>query len=124
MIIALDYDKTYEVNPDMWDSIIEMFQNWGCEVCLVTYRSPELDWTDLMTHLQDNMGVPVHCTNGVAKAWWMSHFGGDFSKIDVWIDDNPYSIIENSKASPEVLANWRAGHTDIVTEMDKRGAHG
>lgn len=105
MRIALDYDQTYTADPEMWDAAIEVFRVSGHEAVLLTYRDDRFDWTDLMTHLQDVMKVPVYCTRGVGKAWWSLHFGP--GKIDIWIDDNVKSITDNSSFDPEGLAKWR-----------------
>lgn len=105
MRIALDYDATYTLDPPFWDVIIFLSKTFGHEICLLTFRDDRFDWTDDMTHLEKEMGIPVYCTRGIAKKFWAEHFGP--GKIDVWFDDNPHSIIQNSSFAPDALAKWR-----------------
>ncbi len=105
-LIALDYDNTYDAHPEFWNDFIYTSRKWGYDFILLTYRDERYDWTDLMTDLNDVVKVPVYCTRGVAKKWWWEQFG-DGRKVDVWIDDNPLAILENSKATREWLAEWR-----------------
>ena len=110
-LIALDYDKTYDADYGFWDEFVRMCKVWRYDVILLTYRDERYDWTELMDHIKDGMGVPVYCTRGVAKKWWWEQFG-DGRKVDWWIDDNPLAILENSKADREWLEEWRkdGGH--------------
>lgn len=106
MRIALDYDGTYNRDPQMWDNFIRMAQKEGHEVVVVTFRDRILDWCPDLAHLESGMNVRLYCTGGVAKLWWMSHFGDSIP--DIWIDDNPKGIYENSTFSPAQLTEWRA----------------
>lgn len=106
MLIALDYDNTYDRDPDYWDAYIRLSEKFGHEFILLTYRDERYDWTHLMDHLKIRMKVPIYCTRGVAKQWWWDQFG-DGRKVDVWIDDNPRAILENSKADRAWLEEWR-----------------
>jgi hypothetical protein len=103
--IALDYDATYTLDPPFWDEVILLIKHFGHEVFLLTYRDERYDWTDEMTHLEEVMEIPVYCTRGVAKKWWAEHFGP--GKVDVWFDDNPASVFQNSSFAPDALAEWR-----------------
>lgn len=105
MKIALDYDMTYSADPDVFDDLIDVFQAAGHEVFLLTYRDKDHDWTPLMTHLEKDMGVPVYCTGGIAKRWYSEHFGP--GHIDIWIDDKPEAILQNSGLNPMQLKEWR-----------------
>lgn len=101
---GLDYDETYTEDKILWDTFIINAIYRGHEVYLVTYRDKVLDWTPDMDYLK-TLGVEIICTGGVAKEWFCLHFGP--GKIDIWIDDKPKRIYENSSASPEFLAEWR-----------------
>jgi hypothetical protein len=105
MRLALDYDQTYTLDPSAWNEVISTMQLNGHDIRVVTVRSPEHDRTEPLIALEKI--VPVFYTNGVAKRWWLSHFGGGFMP-DVWIDDKPESILENSTATPDFLVDWRA----------------
>lgn len=89
MIIAIDYDDTYTADPSMWDQIIERFAAWGHVVHLVTCRrDTEENRAEVCVE-----GIPRHrhiFTGLAAKKWFMEQRG---IRVDVWIDDNPESII-------------------------------
>ena len=105
MIIALDFDETYNLDPNLFDDIIGMFQQHGHQVILATYRHPELDYDPLFLRLE-RQGVKVYCTDGKAKRPFLAELGINPA---VWIDDNPFSIIKDSAwkhDSPELHA-WR-----------------
>jgi len=103
--IALDYDSTYDADPKLWNSFIASCKTNGHTIFLLTYRDERYDKTPLLIELEDY--IPVYYTRGVAKRWWAEQFGP--GKIDIWIDDRPESILDNSKFSPEALAEWRVG---------------
>lgn len=105
LLIALDYDKTFDADPKLWYMFISFATMAGHKVVLVTFRDQEFDKTPLLLDLEKV--IPVYYTGGVAKRWWCEHFGP--GKVDIWIDDNPESIIGNSKFTPEELVVWRQG---------------
>lgn len=117
-VIALDFDETYNTMPDMYDEIINVFQGYGFKVILATYRHPTSDYDPLFERLEDQ-GVPVYCTDGKAKKKYMEDLG---IKVDIWIDDNPRSILEDSAwkhDSPELHA-WREEQRQKLIDMDLR----
>lgn len=105
MHIALDYDLTYTADREGWDAFITLMRARFHVVSIVSYRDAAIDWNADLTRLRDELKIPVHCTGGVAKKWWCQTNG---VRVDVWIDDSPKSIFENSSMSPEDLAQWRA----------------
>lgn len=105
MNVALDFDETYNKNPQLFDTVASVMKANGCNVILATYRHPVEDYDPLFDHLR-NRGIFVVCTDGKAKKKFLSDIGID---IDIWIDDNPKSILEDSAwkhDSPELHA-WR-----------------
>lgn len=104
MKIALDYDQTYTVDPKFWNCFLDYAEEFGHEVRIVTARHPEKDKIDVPLEI-------IYC-NGVAKRFYCEHFA-DWSP-DVWIDDKPHSIDENSKATKEWLKEWRETRDVIV----------
>jgi len=87
MRIALDYDKTFTLDPDMWVEIIQLMQGNSHEVIIVTMRY-------LHEEIPINIkGVNVHYTERKAKVRWCMDHGID---VNVWIDDQPYWLLNDS----------------------------
>lgn len=99
MKIALDYDQTYTADPKLWNNFIDDATNKGHDVRIVTARNPVLDKIDVGD-------IPVIYCDGVAKRFVCHHF--ENWDPDIWIDDKPQSVDNNSTATKEVLAEWRA----------------
>lgn len=101
MKIALDYDMTYSADPEMWSNFCINATDRGHEVWIVTSRDDRYDYLD--NFHPPTAGI-IYC-RGVAKKWFCHHFPRiDF---DIWIDDKPESLFENSTASREQLDEWR-----------------
>jgi hypothetical protein len=88
MIIALDYDGTYNAAPELWDEFISIAERRGHRVLLVTARhDTEENREDCRVRC-----LPRHShyfTNHASKRWHMSQLG---IKVDVWVDDMPESV--------------------------------
>ena len=80
MLLALDYDKTYTADPAMWDGFIQLAQDHGHEVKIVTMRHPH----EPVAGLQ----IEIVYTGRKAKASAVS--------ADIWIDDSPAWIFQDS----------------------------
>ena len=104
MNIALDYDGTYTLNPEFWDSFIEKSVAEGHDIRVVTVRDDRYDRTPDIAELE--FFCPVVFTRGVAKKWYCEQFL-PFWGVDVWIDDRPESVFKNSELDPEGLLKWR-----------------
>lgn len=109
MRIGLDYDNTYSADPRLWRKFIDAARDYGHDVRIVTARDDRFDRTVDMVALE--RWCPVIYTRGTAKRWYCLHFVPDFQP-DVWIDDRPESILQNSPTSPEDLAAWRTTRPD------------
>ena len=109
MIIALDFDKTYNIAPSFWDDFINTSRESGFEVILATYRHPTEDWDPLM----DDLDIPMYFTDGKAKRPFLEALG---IIVDIWIDDNPHSIIDDSAWAPESpeLHAWREANKERI----------
>lgn len=89
MIIALDYDDTFTLDPDFWLLFIESATNHGHKVICITARRKILEHQqELMRALPDS--VETHFSYDEPKA--------DYAKrnnifVDVWIDDSPGWIV-------------------------------
>jgi hypothetical protein len=86
MIIAIDYDGTYAVVPEIWDQVIKLFQDAGHTVICVTSRTES--WGQPVL---DSIGklVPVIFAGSEGKreaALKRSY------KVDIFIDDMPETI--------------------------------
>lgn len=101
---ALDFDNTYTRTPQLWDMFISEARKSGNRVFIVTYRDEKLDRDDRLDILEKVHLVPVFYTSGVAKRFFMQRAG---LNIDVWIDDRPETIFENSPITIDGLAEWR-----------------
>lgn len=108
MKIALDYDKTYSADKEFFGILLSVAEAYGHEVYLVTARHAAKDTLSLEQVPQqdrDLLKEIIYC-NGVAKRWHLHH-NHDLD-IDVWVDDRPDNILNNSTASKELLVGWRA----------------
>ena len=107
MKIGLDYDNTYTADPALWDEFITHSFERGHEVIIYTARNEKLDNNDELRRLSKTIRV-VFC-DGVAKKHIArveaQHTEGH--KIDIWIDDKPESVIQNSIATLDQLVEWR-----------------
>lgn len=113
MRIALDYDRTYDADPEMWDDFIRLAQAMDHEVVLLTYRDDRFDVTPLLERLSET--IPVYFTRGVAKKFWSEQFGP--GSIDVWIDDKPEAILNNSGLPREGLQTWRREVGSVIGDQ-------
>ncbi len=107
MRLALDFDATYTLDPCFWDDFIGTAATYGHEVILATYRHEIHDAHPLI----DDLDIPVYFTDGKAKKPFLEALG---ITVDVWIDDRPMTIIEDSawgQDSPE-LAAWRDANAE------------
>lgn len=82
MFIALDYDKTYTADPTLWNNFVQLAQDRGHTVKIVTMRRTD----------EAIFGSPVEVvyTSRKAKAAVVN--------ADIWIDDNPQWIYQDSLA--------------------------
>lgn len=103
--IALDFDATYSADPKLWDVFIAAARALGHDVRIVTARDERFDRTAPLELLEDS-GVEIIWCRGIAKRFYCTNFT-DFHPA-IWIDDKPESIGNNSSASPDALAVWRA----------------
>ena len=80
MRIALDYDKTYTVDPGLWDEFILLAQDRGHDVFIATMRYPH--------EAIEGVEIPVIYTCRKAKRSVVT--------ADVWIDDSPHWIFQDA----------------------------
>ena len=85
MIIALDYDDTYDRDPYLWNHLIGLAAARGHSVVIVTQR-----YEHEPIHLVD-LDVPIFYTGRQAKVGYMAALG---IEVDVWIDDDPLALVD------------------------------
>ena len=90
-VIAIDYDETISDNEPLWLRVILMLEKGGYHVVVCTWRTPQTYPEDLQ-FLVDN-GFKVYYTSGQAKQEYMIKQG---VKVAIWIDDNPFAILNNA----------------------------
>jgi hypothetical protein len=90
MNIALDFDETYTLDPDLWNMFCKTCITRGHNVWCVTFRH-ESEGLEVLQSIGKVIGVHnVIFTGRKAKR----RFCEDMSVyIDVWIDDTPDYII-------------------------------
>ena len=85
-LIAIDYDKTYSLNPAMFGRLIEVLRSYRWRILIVTARY------DNDEECLPSMPVPVIYTGRRAKKEFME--GELKTKVHVWMDDDPEHIIK------------------------------
>ncbi|MCW5156378.1 HAD family hydrolase [Burkholderia cenocepacia] len=91
MNVALDFDGTFTEDPEAWHVVIDLFLKRGHSVFLVTMRHPN-EANRAMKDLAKK--ITVIFTSRQAKKKFVEEQG---IKINVWIDDNPHWILEDSE---------------------------
>jgi hypothetical protein len=87
MIIALDYDRTYTADQELWNAFIKAARSRGHEVIILTWRTSAIDPEFERLYPKVNA---IWCTDRGSKRAYAERLG---VKVDIWIDDNPESII-------------------------------
>jgi len=88
MIIALDYDGTYAVDPVFWNKFILDAEDAGHKVICVTGRDDREDFAKPVL-----ASIGKLCQVIFAGSKWKSDAAKEAGwKVDVWIDDMPGMI--------------------------------
>lgn len=91
MKIAIDYDFTISLDPELWERVIIMMLSNGDDVRIVTFRDDDFGNIDIeafRVYMRDEL--PIIYTAGELKApFCLEHH--DWVP-DIWIDDNPHWI--------------------------------
>ncbi|AFC21220.1 hypothetical protein [Staphylococcus haemolyticus] len=86
--IALDFDDTFTLDPELWSFFIGLAKGRGFDVKFVTFRymmGPNED----INYWSDKLDTPIIYCDGVQKATVCAQQGWI---PDVWIDDFPVLI--------------------------------
>lgn len=92
MIIALDYDGTFTVNPSLWAKFVHDCKICNYEVICITMRNSLTELIDIYVPMK------VYYTNRQAK---MDYCKANNIKVDIWIDDNPGWIFDDASSYGE-----------------------
>ncbi len=90
MLIALDYDETYTMDPALWDMFITNAQERGHTVMIATMRF-EHEIEDIRSTMPDSLDIM--CTGRQAKQKYLSDHD---IYPDIWIDDSPYWLLNDA----------------------------
>lgn len=82
MIIAIDYDKTYSADPEMWLYLRDCMNLRGHQTIIVTRRHPADPIPD------DIKGPVIYCDNRLKRDVCEELM----YQVDIWIDDEPGTI--------------------------------
>ena len=85
MKIALDFDETYTVDPDLWAALVTKCKTGKHTVTFVTYRPSNGNNADIEFEAQC-LGIDIVYTAGKQKQHCFD--------ADVWIDDSPETIVK------------------------------
>jgi len=86
MRIALDWDGSYTLDPEFWDSFILLCKNGGHDVRIITLRKPEMH-IDMKFF---DYEIPIIYTSNMHKREYCDKI--DWHP-DIWIDDSPEFIV-------------------------------
>lgn len=91
-VIGVDFDETISDNEQGWLQVLLLLEKIGYHVVIVTWRNPNA-WPEDLQFLVDK-GFKVYYTSQYAKATYMAQQG---INVSIWIDDNPFSILNNAE---------------------------
>ena len=86
MLIAIDFDSTYTIDPEFWNSFILMSKSHDHQIICVTMRYSEEKW-----FIEESIGklCKIYYTGRKAKKLFINNLG---LNPDVWIDDSPQYV--------------------------------
>ena len=92
MIIGIDFDNTYTLDPALWNEFIKHAQYRGHTVVCVTMRYEAEG--EVVKSMLGPLINDIIFTKRKAKGPYVENRG---IKIDVWIEDSPHWILMDSK---------------------------
>ena len=89
--IAIDFDDTFTADPELWSELIQRASRRGHIFYCVTNRHNSEDSIDTINDAFDkgNCQMTIIFANEFGKLETVERLG---IKIDIWIDDSPYSL--------------------------------
>jgi len=95
MKIALDHDNTYTVDAGFWDEVIKLAKAHGHEIFFFTMRHPH---DPIHPHPDPQYDIRTVYSSRKAKT---EHAKLNGIAVDVWIDDDPRSLLFDFISRPE-----------------------
>ena len=105
MIVSIDFDDTFTVDPVAWTAIIKLLQNASHTVVCVTGRKDTpASANQIKTALPDGVAVVFAGSDPKNDAAMRQGF-----HVDVWIDDRPSRVMGKAVVG-KAMSNdpWRA----------------
>jgi len=105
MNIALDYDDTFSLNPELWRDFVRLFKKFNNDVRIVTARGeagkkyPTFYGGEVAVHEKNNVDIEKAIEGldiQVIYCGWeqKQKVCNDLGFIvDVWVDDSPETIV-------------------------------
>jgi len=90
MLISLDYDGTYTVDPNFWDEFIRLAIFAGHEIIVVTMRYEAVEG-DVVKYDLERKVKEIIFTGRQGKRKFLRNLN---LVPDVWIDDQPEYILD------------------------------
>ena len=89
MLICLDFDGTYTLDPGFWDAFIALSSRSGHEVICATMRYEATEGALVRQELDGKVSA-IYFTERKAKKTFLESLG---IVPDIWIDDSPSWLI-------------------------------
>jgi hypothetical protein len=89
-VVAIDFDETISDNPAAWLTVMSVLERAGYHVVVCTWRTPS-SYPEDLEFLVDK-GYKVYYTSFRCKMAYMKEQGVD---VAIWIDDNPFAILND-----------------------------
>lgn len=87
LLIALDWDMTFTADGELWEGFIQMANQQGHQVYIVTSRSPKTP----IEYIPEGIKGVVYC-EFKSKYETMKDLG---YAVHIWIDDDPAWIVKD-----------------------------
>lgn len=94
MIVALDYDRTYTIDPKAWDIVIATLRKTGHTVIVCTMRYDNEEGKAVIEDLRHKVSA-IYFTGRKGKRDFLAKQG---IRPHVWIDDMPEFILMDALA--------------------------
>jgi len=108
LVIGVDFDGTFNADPETFQKIVKAFQAAGHEVLLISQRTEES-----RAEIDEVVGdlMPICLVGGYSKIYGAMAL---YDKcVDVWVEDNPAALTEPLRyVGPRSCSADKKGHED------------
>lgn len=91
MVVAIDYDNTWTLDPALWGAFCHLLRGRGHRVILCSQRPPDHECSVEVCVAVDGQVDGVVLCSGKSKRQAAAEQGW---AVDVWVDDFPVSVEE------------------------------